>query len=72
MMHLFMRGEREKFEAAALDIAQKTGTWMFSRLAPTRIPGVTMFELTVGEATLDLSGEEIVALFEMLFSRVRA
>jgi threonine aldolase len=72
MMHLFMRGEREKFEAAALDIAQKTGIWMFSRLAPTRIPGVTMFELTVGEATLDLSGEEIVALFEMLFSRVRA
>lgn len=72
MMHLFIRGEQNKLEAAALDIAQQTGTWLFYRLAPTLIPGVTMFELTVGEATLDLSRKEIVALFEMLFSRAGA
>jgi threonine aldolase len=72
MMHLFMRGEQDKLEAAALDIAQETSTWLFYRLAPTMIPGVTKFELTVGEATLDLSGEEIGALFEMLLSRARA
>ncbi len=71
MMHLFIRGEREKLEMAALDVAQETGTWLFSWLAATSIPGVARFELTVGEATLDLSGEEIGALFEMLFRRVR-
>jgi len=72
MMHVFIRGEQDKLEAAALDIAQETGTWMFYRLAPTPVLGITMFELTVGEATLDLSDKEIVALFEMLFSRVSA
>jgi threonine aldolase len=72
MMHLFIRGERDKLEAAALDVAQETGTWLFYRLAPTEVPGFTMFELTVGEATLDLSGKEIGALFEMLLSRVSA
>lgn len=58
--------ERDKLEAAVLDVAQQTGTRLFYRLAPTLLPGFTMFELTVGEATLDLSGKEIVALFEML------
>ena len=72
MMHLFIRGERDTLEAAALDVAQETGTWLFYRLAPTVLPGFTMFELTVGEATLDLSGKEIVALFQLLLSRVNA
>ena len=65
MMHLFMRGERDTLEAAALHVAQETGTWLFYRLAPTLLAGFTMCELTVGEATLDLSDKEIVALFEM-------
>jgi threonine aldolase len=72
MMHLFIRGERDTLEAAALDVAQETGTWLFYRLAPTLLAGLTMFELTVGEATLDLSGKEIVALFQLLLSRVHA
>ena len=66
MMHLFIRGEREKLETAALDVARETGIWLFYRLAPTLLPGLTRFELTVGEATLDLSGEEIVEAFRML------
>jgi len=72
MMHLFIGGERDTLEAAALDVAQETGTWLFYRLAPALLPGFTMFELTVGEATLDLSGKEIVALFQPLLSRVNA
>ena len=70
MMHLFIRGEREKLEAAALDVARETGTWLFSWLAPTLFPGLTMFELTVGEATLDLSGQEIVDVFRMVLTQV--
>jgi threonine aldolase len=70
MMHLFMRGERDKLEAAALDVAKETGIWLFYRLAPTLLPGLTLFELTVGEATLDLSGQEIVDVFRMVLARV--
>ncbi len=72
MMHLFIRGERDKLEAAALDVARETGIWLFYRLAPTPLPGFTLFELTVGEATLDLSGREIVEVFQMLLMRVGA
>jgi threonine aldolase len=72
MMHLFIRGEREKLEAAALDVARETGIWLFYRLAPTQIPGLTMFELTVGEATLDLSGQEIVEAFRMVLTQLNA
>jgi len=72
MMHLVIQAERDTLEAAALDVAQETGTWLFYRLAPALLPGFTMFELTVGEATLDLSGKEIVALFQLLLSRVNA
>ena len=72
MMHLFIRGEREKLEAAALDVARETGTWLFNSLAPTLLPGFTRFELTVGDATLDLSGQEIVEAFRMVFARVNA
>jgi len=72
MMHLFIRGKRDKLEAAALDVARETGTWLFYRLAPTLLPGLTIFELTVGEATLDLSGQEIVELFRMVLERVGA
>jgi hypothetical protein len=69
MMHLFLHGDRNKLVLAALSIAQETRTWFFSSLAPTQIPGYAGFELTVGEATLDLSNQEIADLFEMLFAR---
>jgi threonine aldolase len=72
MMHLFIRGERDKLEAAALDVAMETGIWLFYRLAPALLPGYTKFELTVGEATLDLSGQEIVEVFQMVLTRVGA
>src|SRR5207249_7193183 len=42
MMHLFIQGEREKLEAAALDIAKQTGIWLFYRLAPTFLPSYTL------------------------------
>lgn len=66
MMHLFIRGEREQLEAAALDVAKKTGIWLFCGLAPTLLPGFARLELTVGEAALDLSGPEIAEAFQMM------
>lgn len=69
MMHLFLRGERVRLETVALEIAKETGIWPFYRLAPTMLPNLTMLEWTVGEATLDISNQEIVSLFESLLTR---
>ncbi|GAC1350747.1 MAG: aminotransferase class I/II-fold pyridoxal phosphate-dependent enzyme [Ktedonobacteraceae bacterium] len=69
MMHLFLRGEREKLVNAALEVSQETGVWLFQGLMPTPLPDYSTFELVVGDATLDLSNEEIGHLFERLFSK---
>jgi threonine aldolase len=69
MMHVFLKGEREKLEQAALEIAREKQTLLFSSLSPTPLPGIQKFELTVGDATLELEREEVVALFTSLFER---
>ena len=69
MMHVFIEGEREALEAAALAIAKETGVRLFFRLTPTALPMYQKFELVVGEATLDLSIAEIVTLFHTLLNR---
>ncbi|HEY7348151.1 MAG TPA: beta-eliminating lyase-related protein [Ktedonobacterales bacterium] len=68
MMHLFLRGEREKLLAAALETAEKTGIWLFSGLAPTVFPSYQRLEFTVGDASLDVSSEEMRGLFQALFT----
>jgi threonine aldolase len=68
MMHLFLQGNRERLLAAALEIAQETGTWLFSNLVPTVLPSYQRLEFTVGDASLDVSSEEVKALFQALFT----
>jgi threonine aldolase len=72
MMHLFLRGEREKLLAAALAVAQETSVWLFSNLTPTALPAYQKLEITIGEASLDISNEEISALFQALFRQASA
>src|SRR5215472_11470073 len=55
MMHIFLRGDAQKLQAAALEIAQETGVWLIPWLAPTVLPTYQRCELSVGDATLDLS-----------------
>ncbi|HJT57055.1 MAG TPA: beta-eliminating lyase-related protein [Ktedonobacteraceae bacterium] len=69
MMHIFLRGEYEKLQDAALEIAKETRVKLFSWLAPTFLPAYQKFEMVVGDATLDLTNEEIVGLFHMLFEK---
>src|SRR5262249_43814186 len=66
MMHLFLRGERERLQQAALRVAQETGVWLFGGLSPGPIPVYQRLELTVGEAAFDLTDEEIARLFRSL------
>lgn len=72
MLHLFLRGEREKLLAAALEIAQETRTWLFASLAPTALPAYQRLEFTVGDASLDVSSAEMKELFQALFARASA
>jgi threonine aldolase len=72
MLHIFLRGDRERLIAAALDLAQATGTWTFGALATTPLPDQHQLELTVGDATLALPTEEIAAIFRQIFERAGA
>jgi threonine aldolase len=69
MMHVFLKGEREKLEPAALEIAKETKTLLFSSLSPTPLPEVHKFELSAGDASLELERQEVVDLFASLFER---
>jgi hypothetical protein len=64
-----LHGEYEKLQAASLEIAKETGVRLFFWLAPTSLPSYQKFELVVGDATLDLTNNEIVDLFQMLFEK---
>jgi hypothetical protein len=68
-MHLFLRGEHDKLSAAALEVAEESGVWLFNRLSPTFLPAYQKFEFVVGDATLDLSIDEIGGLFRKLFRK---
>lgn len=70
MMHIFLRGEPTALTEAALAISSETGTWLINRLMPSQLPAYQKFELTVGDATLDLTDATIVELFQELFKRV--
>ena len=69
MMHLYVRGDRDRLVAAATEIAEETGIGVFRALAPTPLPGYQKWEFTVGDATLALSREEITATIGALLER---
>jgi len=67
MMHVYLRGNRERLNLAAFKIAQDLKIWLFNPLQPTALPNYHAFELTVGDATLDLTNQEISSIFQLLF-----
>jgi threonine aldolase len=64
MMHVFLRAEGEALRRAALDVASETGIWIGARFGSSPIPAYQRFELTVGDATLQIPTAEIADLFE--------
>ncbi len=70
MMHVFLQGDSDKLIEASLKIAQETKTLLFRRLTPTIVPRWSRLELTIGNASLDLKNEDIVELFDRLFTSV--
>jgi threonine aldolase len=72
MMHLHLRGDRDRLVNAALEVSNETGTWLFKKLRPTSLPSRWVYELTVGDAALTFEDDEIVQLFRELLARARA
>jgi len=58
MLHLLLRTGADEFRAAVRSLAEG-GLWTWERAAPTADPGVQRVELSVGDATMALSPEEI-------------
>ena len=68
MLHVFIRGDKDRLEEAAAHIAREQKIWLFRYYAPSQIPGYCKVEFTVGDATLEFSTEEIQSLFDRLIS----
>ena len=69
LMHLYLRGDRERLVTAALDLAEETLTWLFSRLHATAVPGVHRHELYVGDPAVEIPTEEIAPLSAEVVAR---
>jgi threonine aldolase len=69
MMHIYLPGEKDRLEAAALDIAREQGLWLFRALSPCSLPSRWKLEVSVGDAALDLSEEEIEGAIRDLLGR---
>ena len=71
-MHVFIRGNADRLEQAALDIAREQKVWLINSFMPSQIPAYQKFELTVGDGALEFSGgAEMKELFGQLLTRVR-
>ncbi len=63
LFHLHLRGDRDTLERRALEVARASGVWLFHRLEPSVVPGVSKLELTVGEPALEVTPAEAAELF---------
>jgi len=72
MLHVFVRGEADRLEEAALDIAREQKVWLINKLHARQIPAYQKFELTVGDGALEFSAAEITTLFTELLQAASA
>lgn len=66
MMHLWLRTTESAFRARAIQLAAVEGTWAHPRSWPDERDGWRRLELTVGDATMELTPEEVAAVYTHL------
>lgn len=71
MMHVYLRASADKLLEASTEIARTERVALFRRLIPTGVPGVSAFELAIGDAAEALSDAEIAAYFRRVMSDAR-
>lgn len=69
MLHIFVRGDKARLEAALVETMRATGMWLFYPLRPSQVPGCHVVELSTGDATLELETAEIADLFREVMRR---
>lgn len=68
LFHLHLRGDRQLLQERALDVAQERNVWLFHRLEPSVVPGISIVELNIGEPALEIPPAEAAELFQMVVS----
>ncbi len=66
MMHIFLRGDREKLLDASLAIARDERVALLTWLAPADVPGWWRWELSLGDASDAFTDDEIVGYFRRI------
>ncbi len=71
MMHVFIDGDLERLRAAGGRIVEEADTELFGYLDETMVPGVTRFELTIGDSALAFEADEVRELLGRLLTLAR-
>ncbi len=71
MMHVLLRGDRERLIDAALDVAEERGVYLFGNLFATTSPSWHGFEVPVGAGSFEIADDEARALLEEVLARPR-
>ena len=72
MLHVFAPGEAAALKEKALDLAERSRTWIGAGWSATDVPRVARLELSVSEASLAVPVAETVALYSELVGSVPA
>lgn len=71
MMHVFIAGEPQQIRAAHRKIVAEDDVELFRDVTETGVPGVSRFELTIGDSATSFRAEEVRALFSKLLGTAR-
>jgi len=69
MMHVVLGLDPRDALAARDRVAEETGLWLFGGARPRDLPGESFFELSVGEAVMTMSDDEVAAAFRSLLGQ---
>jgi threonine aldolase len=72
MFHLLLTSSPHSFEAAVRRLATEQALWTFQKAMSTGDPGVLRVELSVGDATLELTPAEVAAAIGALVGAIEA
>jgi len=63
MMHVFLEGDADRLTTTGYALMHAQRVALFRALRPTDVPGIAMFELSIGDGALAITDDEIRDLF---------
>ncbi len=71
MMHVYLNGDPERLIEASVAVARERGVFLFRGLRDTPMPMWNSWELSVGDASLDVTPQEVAGLVADVLHRAR-